>query len=151
MLTLPYVPQSENYWCWAACGEMLLRRQQSQCSIVSNHLGLVCCPSPRTPTNCDKGAWPHQAYPPLGLPTQFIQGPMSQGQVRAELAHGRAVQVCYQWTGGSQTHVALIVGEHANGDFEVFDPSSAYGRGPRKFSQISTAYGLGAWVLSFTF
>ena len=151
MLSFPYVPQSENNWCWAACAEMLLRNSQSQCSVASSQFQLTCCPSPRAPASCDRGAWPHLAYPPLGLPTQMVTGQLSLRRVQTELASGKAVQVCYQWTGGNQTHVALIVGEHANGDFEVLDPSSAYGRGARTFGQIQTAYGLGAWVRSFTF
>jgi hypothetical protein len=72
-------------------------------------------------------------------------------QIQAELAAGRPVQACYQWNGGSQTHVALIVGEHANGDFEVYDPWSGYGPGARSYNQIATAYGLGVWIISFTF
>ena len=86
---------------------------------------------------------------PQGIPTTFIEAPLSQAAVQAQLAAGRPVEVCYQWSGSASTHVALIVGENAAGDFEVYDPT--YGPGSRSFSQIASAYGLGAWIYSFTF
>lgn len=153
LLPMSYVGQTENNWCWAACAAMLLTRPgqaaRSQCSIASTHWGLACCPSPGSQRACDRGEWPHVAYPPQGIATTFIQAPLSRAAVSAELAAGRPVEVCYQWTGSASTHVALIVGENSAGDFEVYDPS--YGAGARSFGQIASAYGLGTWIYSFTF
>lgn len=155
LLPIPYISQSETNWCWAACGEMLFshygRVPHTQCDLASSQFGLACCPSPGAPAACDLGCWPDASYPAKGLGTTRVWGSLTSAQLRAELGRGRAVQVCYQWTGGSATHVALIVGEYASGDFEVFDPWPAYGRGARSYSQILGAYGLGSWVLSFTF
>jgi Papain-like cysteine protease AvrRpt2 len=152
-LAIRYIAQTEDNWCWAACAAMLFTRpgetQSGQCDIASTHLGRTCCPSPHAPSACNQGAWPHLAYPPLGIPTTFIQAPLSRQDLQAQLAAGRPVEVCYLWSGGSSTHVALIVGENGSGDFEVFDPS--YGAGSRSFSQIASAYGLGSWLYSFTF
>ena len=152
MPVINYVVQSENNWCWAACGEMLYQGLQglakSQCSLASSLFGLTCCPSPGAPRECDQGAWPDQVYPP-GLPTKRLP-PLTLGGIRAELAAGKLVQVCYRWRNGGR-HVALIVAEHPNGDFEVFDPWRGYGAGPRTLSQINSAYGLGRWEFSFTF
>lgn len=149
-----YVKQSETNWCWAACGEMMMRPRgiaQSQCSLASKQFNLSCCPSPGAQRGCNLGCWPDQAYPKSGLGTTRVMSPMSQAAVSAELAAGRAVQVCYQWKGSRSTHVALIVDEYSNGDFEVYDPWPSYGPGRRQFSQIQGAYGLGAWIQSFTF
>lgn len=155
MLPVPYVVQTEDNWCWAACGEMLFRHRGqtnlTQCALASAQFRLACCPSPRAPAACDLGCWPYNAYPQHGLPVTQVGGAMTIAQVQAELAAGRPIQVCYQWRGGRQTHVALIIGEHPNGDFEVLDPSASYGRAARRFSQITGAYGFGAWILSFTF
>jgi hypothetical protein len=151
---VPYIQQSETNWCWAACGEMIMQPRgipQTQCTLASTQFTLQCCPSPGAPKGCNVGAWPDLAYPNRGLPTSRIKYPLSQATVSAELAAGRPVQVCYQWAGSRSTHVALIVDEYANGDFEVFDPWPSYGRGRRQFSQIQSAYGLGAWIQSFTF
>ena len=153
VLPITFVSQTENNWCWAACAAMLFTRPgyvaRSQCNIASTHWGQACCPSPGSPRACDLGEWPHVAYPPQGIPTAFIRAPMSQAAVTAELAAGRPVEVCYHWSGGNSTHVALIVGQNAAGDFEVYDPS--YGAGSRSYSQIASAYGLGTWIYSFTF
>jgi len=153
MLAIRYTRQTENNWCWAACGEMLFGQpglpHLSQCDFASRQFSLACCPSPGAPPACDLGCWPHTCYPRFGLPTAMVIGALSRAQVQGELNAGRAVQACYQWRGGNTTHVALIVGEHANGDFEVFDPK--YGAGARTYNQILGAYGYGAWIRSFTF
>lgn len=152
--SIPYVAQSETNWCWAACGEMIMRPRainETQCTLASSQFALQCCPSPGAPSGCNKGCWPDQSYPNANLATRRVPSPLSQAAVSSELAAGRPVQVCYQWTGSRSTHVALIVDEYPNGDFEVFDPWPSYGRGRRQFSQIRNAYGLGAWIQSFTF
>ncbi len=149
-----YVKQTETNWCWAACGEMIMQARgvaQTQCTLASSQFTLQCCPSPNAPLGCNLGAWPDLSYPSRGLPTTRIKSQLSQAAVSAELSAGRPVQVCYQWAGSRSTHVALIVADYGNGDFEVFDPWQQYGRGTRRFSQIQSAYGLGAWIQTFTF
>lgn len=151
---VPYISQSETNWCWAACGEMVMRPRgirETQCSLASTQFSLPCCPSPGAPAGCNNGCWPDHSYPNAGLPTTRTKSQLTKSAVSAELAAGRAVQVCYLWTGSRSTHVALIVDEYPNGDFEVFDPWPSYGRGRRQFSHIQNAYGLGAWIQSFTF
>jgi hypothetical protein len=149
-----YVAQTETNWCWAACGEMIMQPagiNQTQCSLASKQFSLTCCPSPGAPSGCNQGCWPDLAYPASGLPTTRTTSPLSRARVSAELAAGRPVQVCYQWAGSSSTHVALIVDQYPNGDFEVFDPWPGYGQGRRQLSQIQSAYGLGSWIETFTF
>lgn len=155
MLPVSYRRQTGVNWCWAACGEMLFPLingiSRAQCDIASTALGRVCCGSPNAPVVCDVGAWPDHAYPPQNVPTTRVHGALSRAQVRQQLLAGKPVQACYQWAGGPNTHVALIVGEYGNGDLEVFDPLAAYGRGRRTFQDVENAYGLGRWVLTFTF
>jgi hypothetical protein len=124
---------------------------QTQCSLASKQFTLHCCPSPGAPAGCNLGCWPDLAYPSSGVPTARTRSQLSQATVSSELAAGRPVQVCYQWKGSRSTHVALIVDEYPNGDFEVYDPWPSYGPGRRQFSQIQGAYGLGSWIQSFTF
>lgn len=150
----PYVAQTEENWCWAACGEMIMRPRgipHSQCTLASAQFALNCCPSPVAPKSCNKGCWPDNSYPSAGVATTRVNTTLSPAQISAELAAGRQVQVCYQWTGSPSTHVALIVDEYPNGDYEVYDPWPGYGRGRRQLSQIHSAYGFGRWILSFTF
>jgi hypothetical protein len=152
---LPYVAQAESNWCWAACGEMLLnlpgKARRSQCQIADAQFGPNCCAMPHAPPACDRGQWPFVAYPPLGLPTTTIRRSLTIAEIRGELQAGKPVQACFQWTGGNQTHVVLIVDQHSNGDFEVHDPDRYRGPGPRSYNQVLSAYGAGSWVWSFTF
>ena len=152
-LAIKYHQQTEDYWCWAACAQMVFTQPhhtpREQCSIVSDALERNCCPSPNTPAECDIGKWPDEVYPPLGLRTKTHYRPLEEDELRTELKARRPVLACYHWTGSGRTHVALIVGEDNNGDFMVYDPHEQYGAGTRAYSQIRNAYGYGEWIRSF--
>ena len=152
---ISYTRQTEDNWCWAACAEMIFQHfgfgARTQCSIATTVFDLACCPSPGAPSPCDKGAWPDVVYPRLELPTRFHDSAFSSSKLKEELATGRPVQVCYQWSGSRSTHVALIVGENSRGHFVVYDPHEDHGIKYVDHSQILSAYGGGAWVYTFTF
>lgn len=154
-VALPYVAQTEDNWCWAACGEMLMRPRgiaQTQCSLASLQFHpLQCCPSPGAPHGCDKVAWPDRIYPKAGLACDPVDGQVTEARLNDELAHGRPVQVLYQWTGSSSTHVVLVVDRLADGRYAVLDPDRKVGRSFCRFSDLQSAHGDGTWNMSFTF
>jgi len=151
VLGVVYAAQSQDNWCWAACGEMLFGflgpQAIPQCALASAQFSLTCCGT--LEDGCDTGCWPDTSYNQHGLAVARYERPFTRGEVDAELAAGRPVQVCYQWAGGGGTHVALIVGNHATGDVEVFDPH--YGHASHSFDDVVDAYGLGDWIYTFTF
>lgn len=153
LLAVPYAQQEQNNWCWAACCQMLLsllgKPSLSQCQIAEDEFHGSCCRNPSSAT-CDLGQWPETAYPAHGIQLDRIDGALSEGTLRSEIDAGRAIEVYYVWQGGSSAHVALIIGYYSNGDFEVFDPSRAFGRGRRSYARIVAAYGLGQWRLSYS-
>lgn len=152
VLPVSYSEQEQGNWCWAACCQMLLgllnKPAQSQCRIVERQFHGSCCQNPTSPT-CDRGEWPEAAYPAHAISLERIDRALGDGELRAEIDAGRAVEVYYVWQGGLSAHVALITGYYSNGDFEVFDPARTFGRGRRAYDRIVAAYGLGQWRLSY--
>ncbi|MEH3036270.1 MAG: hypothetical protein PGN23_07255 [Sphingomonas adhaesiva] len=148
-----YVSQTENNWCWAACGEMLMQAHginETQCSLASQKFKLACCPSPGAPHGCDKVAWPDQVYPPR-LPTFPVDGQITETRLIQELAAGKPVQVCYRWKGSSSTHVALVIAQLAQGRYGVLDPDKKVAQATYRFQDLATAHGEGDWIMTFTF
>jgi hypothetical protein len=80
-----------------------------------------------------------------GIQSGFSNGYFSLQKIQSEIDAGRPVEVYYQWSGGG-SHVAQIVGYDGD-QLDVFDP--AYGPGPRKYSFVVAAYGLGAWTSTY--
>jgi hypothetical protein len=152
-LPVPYHPQTQNYWCWAACCQMVFDYYHinalQQCDLASGQFGQGCCANPSSPI-CDQGEWPQNVYPKYGVGFNLINSSMSLNDVTAELLGNRPVEVYYAWNGGAGAHVALIVGVFDNGDVWVHDPWPSYGSGRRAFSFVQSAYNLGSWTISYS-
>lgn len=152
-LTMAYMQQQQNNWCWAACCEMVFHHAGvnttvSQCDMATAQFGGACCSAP-TSAACDQGNWPENTYGHYAFHYTKRQNSISLADVQAEINANRPVEIYYAWNGGG-AHVALIVGYYANGDVEVYDPWGSYGPGRRAFSYVQSAYNLGAWTLSYT-
>jgi len=149
MLSVPYIHQEQDNWCWAACCEMLIallsEQPVSQCQMASTQFGLVCCSQPLN-SGCDTGCWPEDAYNKFGVQVTRVDNAIGGPDIDAELNAGRAVEVYFAWTGGG-AHVALITGKYPNADYEVHDPW--YGQGARTLDQINSGYGMGNWQISY--
>ena len=149
-----YVAQTEDNWCWAACGEMLMRPRgiaETQCSLASKKFNLRCCPSPGAPSGCDNVAWPDRVYPTFGLPCAPVDGQILEERLIEELSQGCPVQVFYRWNGSSSTHLALIVEQLPGGRYAVLDPNPDVGQGNYRYSDLQSAHGEGEWKKTFTF
>lgn len=149
LLRVPFIRQQQLNWCWAACCEMLLQFHSltpaSQCQMASHVFGRTCCAAPLHP-DCDQGAWPDDVYGDFGVWVRRWDQVFSEGEVEAFIAAKTPLEVYYAWTGG-KAHVAIIVGRFANGDLLVHDPS--YGTGRRSYRAVVSAYGLGAWTMTY--
>ncbi len=151
-LPVPYHPQTENYWCWAACAQMVFDYYHTntlqQCDLASRQFNQLCCANPSS-SACDQGEWPDNVYPKYAMGFTNLNSSMTLSDVTAEISSGRPVEVYYAWTGGAGAHVALIIGVFDNNDVWVHDPWPSYGSGRRAFSFVQSAYGLGAWTISY--
>jgi hypothetical protein len=148
-LPVPYHPQLQNNWCWAACCQMVFDYYRSnnlqQCDLASRQFGQVCCANP-SGTDCDRGEWPDNVYPAYKTGFTRLDRSMTLAEVTAELSNHRPVEVYYAWN-GSGAHVALITGVFDNNDVWVHDPY--YGSGRRLFSYVQSAYNMGSWAISY--
>jgi hypothetical protein len=127
----------------------------TQCDFATQQFGKFgdCCANP-TPNGCNQPAHPLCAYPAMGLQT-FPDYP-DRIAVYAQLDLDRPIQVYYVWNPDPAdpnalpiSHVALIVGEYPNDQFEVYDPQ--LGQGICAFGNIQCAYGHGTLNYTFTF
>jgi hypothetical protein len=152
-LPVQYFQQSQGNWCWAACCQMVFDYYHTnalqQCDLASAQFGASCCVNPSGPV-CNQGEWPDSVYPKYNVGFTRLDASMSQGDVAAEIAAGRPVEVYYAWAGGRSAHVALIVGVLDNNQVWVHDPWAAYGSRPLPFSYVQSAYNLGAWTISYS-
>lgn len=148
-LRVPYHRQEQDFWCWAACGRMLLGffrlPDAQQCEFAERAFQGGCCANPASDT-CNNGYFPENSYGTFGI----VIGPPVPSTTKAvldsELDAGRPIEVTYWWTQGG-AHVALVTGRNTNGTYEVHDPW--YGAGPRKASEIIAGYGIGHWANSY--
>ncbi|WP_407036422.1 papain-like cysteine protease family protein [Facivitalis istanbulensis] len=149
ILPVPYYHQEQDFWCWAACGRMLLGffrlTDAQQCEFAERAFHGGCCATPGSST-CNNGYFPENSYGNFGIVIARPVQSTTQATLDGELGAGRPIEVTYWWTQGG-AHVALVTGRNANGTYEVHDPW--YGAGPRKLSEISSGYGLGRWANSY--
>lgn len=147
---IPFIRQEQDNWCWAACGEMIIRGmgfgQIRQCDMASARAGAACCQTPDS-AECDQGAWPEVEYIKHGVDLDGRSGSLSRPDVRGELDRGRPVEVYFAWDNGG-AHVALIVEEGSRDMWRIHDPW--YGTALRSFDDIASGYGMGRWSYTYT-
>ncbi len=147
---IPFIRQEQDNWCWAACGEMIIRGmgfgEIRQCDMASARAGAACCQTPASSV-CDQGAWPEVEYVKHGVDLDLQSGSLSRTDVRSELDDGRPVEVYSAWNAGG-AHVALIVEETGNDHWRIHDPW--YGTALRNFDDIASGYGMGQWSYTYT-
>jgi hypothetical protein len=153
MLSIPYVRQVGDNWCWAACCEMVFSQAPAldpltQCDLAEEEFRGGCCNVPVS-NACDQPNWPDTVYNRHQFNYVRESRALSFDEVKKEINANRPVEVYYAWnTAGA--HVAVIVGYYANGDVEVYDPWKDNGPGPRAFDFVLAAYGRGAWTMSYS-
>lgn len=152
VLSVAYIAQEQTNWCWAACCQMVFQFDGvagvQQCDMATAQFGGNCCAAPSS-SMCNQGNWPENTYGHYGFNCSRSNIPFTPGSLQAEIDAGRPVECYYAWAGGG-AHVALICGYYPNGDLEVNDPWSAYGKGRRSYSYVLTAYGLGTWSITYS-
>jgi Papain-like cysteine protease AvrRpt2 len=153
LLPVPYLLQTQNNWCWAACCEMVFKYYGGpllqQCDLASRQFHTNCCATPSSPV-CDKGEWPENVYPSQGFAFVKTYAPLTPSMVESELGLGRPVEIYYAWEGGRGAHVALITGIFDDGDIWVHDPWRYYGSAKRPFEFVKNAYNFGIWAMSYS-
>jgi hypothetical protein len=157
ILPIPMRGQLADYWCWAACVEMVLAWRTtsppSQCTLAAAQFGLTCC-SPARPVGCDRGLsasaitelWRH-----YGSPVVAIGSSIDVVAVVMELDQDRPVQIGV--TRGGSGHVVLVCGADPLRDrFTILDPLPVGGGSISVVStnELATGLGQGDWTHTWT-
>jgi hypothetical protein len=153
VLAVPFVRQTQNQWCWAACSQMVAaylgNPNVKQCELANFlHEQTNCCVKPSS-SKCNQPSpveGINQVYRHLNIDNVSEELPTAYAVVIRELQAGRPIEVGYQWFGGGG-HVAIIYGATANGMLLVHDPW--YGSGVEHYFRLRAAYGMGRWTFSF--
>jgi hypothetical protein len=126
LLSVPYIPQQTQVWCWAATSEMIFRYygiNASQCQLVSVYVGRACCVSDPF---CLVAA---SSMPTIaqglgivgGIRASYVPRPLTFDEVAAEITAGRPVMVGYH--GSFSGHVVLITGfDRRTSIVHILDP-----------------------------
>jgi hypothetical protein len=106
--------QTHTNWCWAAVAVSVSVFYQpasawTQCSLVNTQLNqATCCQNGSTPT-CNQPHHLDQALTRTGNLNQFVVGPISLGQVQAEINQQRVLGVRIGWPNGLVGHFVATV------------------------------------------
>src|SRR6266404_5537026 len=128
MLSVPYVRQEQDQWCWAACAQMVAtflgNTTVKQCELANFLHGQTnCCQQPGS-LACNQPA-PYagigQVYAELNVACISEPRPENAQVILRELSAGRPVEIGFLWFGGGG-HVVVIRGVTAQGLFAVHDP-----------------------------
>ena len=150
-LDVPFYPNEEPEWCWAACGKMmgslLLGRLIEQCTFVEAVFpGSNCCQdksSCNNPLPIDKM---DTVFALIGKTPDYVSSDVLFAELLTEIEDkDLPVQVGFNWN-DSGGHVAVICGISTQGnDQQVYINDPIYGCGWIEFSNLKNAYGLGSW------
>ena len=143
ILNMTVIPQEEDLWCWAACGEMVMEKLRGnimQCDEANRRFGRSDCCPPRgrpRPSACNNTGWPQFDKYNLKADTTFCQA-LSWEEIKKQI-DCKKKPFCWtlRWTddtsecgdinSGTDTsgHMMVISGyKRENGDslVKVLDP-----------------------------
>lgn len=129
-LSVPFIAQQTQVWCWAAVSEMVLRyygTSVQQCAILARWTGAPCCAVGLSVciTAAPDLVFIQQTLLEAGGVRSLRAGPLSAVQVRQELDAGRPFIIGYR--GSFSGHVVVVAGYQANSDgsnlrLDIHDP-----------------------------
>ncbi len=153
MLTVPQVFQGSDYWCWAACTQMILSALRNsatdQCEIVNRQFKqTTCCQQPHSDA-CNQDLSIYEVFPcynSWGINGALVGNALQFETLQSEIAGGRPVEVGFSWSGAGGYHVAIAWRTSVdNIGPVVFVNDPQYGSGSVYYVNLLSAYGLGSW------
>lgn len=157
-LQIDLIYQEQTQWCWAACMEMVFRKNgdltTTRCKIANAAFDLQgCCSSPSS-SLCNKPCpitnigteWQRWGYNSM-----FNAVAIAFNALKFDLDSGRPVEVGIKWGGGGG-HAILITGwneQNSVGYLTVNDPT--YGKSQIEYQTLVSRYnGTGSWKWSWS-
>lgn len=126
VLSVPFVGQQTDVWCWAAVSEMVLRyygRPVAQCQILSGWFNADCCTLPFACRTTAPIAVIQQTLLFHGVRSNYVPRALTFSEVAQEIDSGRPMILAYR--GSFAGHVVVLFG-YEPGDF-VFIHDPFYG------------------------
>jgi len=116
-LGMEVIPQDETSWCWAACGEMVIKKMNNiivpQCDLATLTFDERegCCVGPRqeTPPRCLGGGWPDLNHYDINFDSTRNNEPLPWDTIVNQINCKKA-PICVAWhrDGGGRSHMAVI-------------------------------------------
>jgi hypothetical protein len=151
-LDVPFYPNEEPEWCWAACGQMmgslLLGKLIDQCTFASTVFPNSNCCANKSACNTQLPIdGMSKVFALIGKKPDLVSSDISFAELQTEIGQKRLpVQVGFKWDGSGGGHVAVICGfSTQNNDQQVYINDPIYGCGWIEFSNLKNAYGHGTW------
>jgi hypothetical protein len=105
VLQVPLIGQQTDFWCWAACGEMLMKylgHDVPQCQQVTHRYGaewnVDCCTDP-IPHECIRSALPDFGFYGFASQTTDNGVALSFDQLKAQIDAGKPVAFAWDFPG----------------------------------------------------
>jgi hypothetical protein len=125
-LTVTRKEQKQTFWCWAACGEMVMAKvgtSAPQCDQATKKFGQACCPPGNNDQVCNHGGFPDfKAYGLLS--DSIVNDSMTWEQIQFEI-DCREKPFCASWKDGGNGHMVVVSGYKLRGDeqlVKIIDP-----------------------------
>jgi len=126
-LSVPFIQQQTQLWCWAATSEMIFRYYgvpASQCQLVSTYLNRQCCTGD---PSCVVASGNMQTIQQGllvvgGVRSTYLLRPLTFDEVASEISAGRPIMLAYR--GSFAGHVVLLTGyDRTTGLVRILDPN----------------------------
>ncbi len=124
VLSVPYVGQQTEVWCWAAVSEMVLRyygRPVAQCQILSSWYRGDCCAFPSLClTTASIPVIRETMFQFGGVGSAYLPRAMTFAELSSEINAGRPLIIAYR--GSFSGHVVVLYGYDPEGFVYLHDP-----------------------------
>ncbi len=131
---VPLIAQEVSEWCWAACGEMVMKywgHDVAQCSEASaaNNRTDCCsyglCPNQDEASPCNNPGWPN--YAGYGFSSQSTGTPLTFAQLQQQFyCQQSPTNFQWVWPGGGSSHLLVAMGYQVDSTgtqwIEIHDP-----------------------------
>jgi hypothetical protein len=133
LTTVPLLPQETSQWCWAACGQMVMKywgHDVSQCvQATAANNGINCCsyalcPNTDESSPCVNPGWPNYAGYGFSVQTNGVRS-FAELQEQYYCKHA-PTNFQWVWPGGGSSHLLVGLGYQVDAQgtqwVEIHDP-----------------------------
>ncbi|KIC41354.1 hypothetical protein RA28_20985 [Ruegeria sp. ANG-S4] len=155
VLPIDFIFQTQSFWCWAACMQMVMGTPIQQCSLANEAFSISddsCCEDGST-AQCNKplrvilisSEWAKYSFN-----AEYFGEPFSKEKIKSTIDSGKPIEFGVKWRpiGG---HAMLITGytENSDGSFSLTVLDPLQGVIVDTYERVLEAFGKGEWKWSW--